>query len=329
MKYKKENIILAKKVIVKLLFYSWILMGFFIKSNAQSADKNAQELFNAIKIKDVSAVKKYIKKVNNPASLRNAEGETLLHTLFWNTRDIWGQNEREILNILLQNGCDVNAKAGQYDTPVLVAAAKFAEPLKILIQHGADVRQGTPLVTAVFNYCLECVQILVESGADIHQKTSYGHTPLLAALDRYDGSKVSLPIIKYLIEKGADTRVTTSKGETLMDLAITKNKNPEVKEYLQSLNIKSNYDHTQKTDKMCSTCGGSGWAGEKQEVWKTCNWCNGKGRIVRDRTHVGADMTVKTHNEYDCNNCKGKGKVFLHYESVPCRTCNGKGFIKP
>lgn len=312
------------KVVFVILFN--LVMWMSLPLKAQSTDKNVQELFNAVKMKDVSAVKKYIKKVNNPSALRNNDNETLLHTLFWNTRDIWGQNEREILNILLQNGCDVNAKAGPYNTPVLVTAAGFVEPMKILIQHGADVNQGAPLITAAFKYCLECVQLLVENGANVNQKNSYGTTPLLAALDRYDGSKVSLPIVKYLVEKGADIHVTSSKGETLMDLAITKNKNSEVKEYLQSLNIKNNYDHTQKPEKPCPTCEGLGW--KRQEVWKTCNWCSGKGRIVRDRNHVGASIIVETHTEYDCNNCKGKGKVFLHYEDVPCRTCNGKKYIK-
>ncbi|MDW8347661.1 MAG: ankyrin repeat domain-containing protein [Bacteroidia bacterium] len=305
-----------------------IVVFFLVQLNlAQSMDKNAQALFKAVQSKEVSEVKKYLKKVSNPSDLRNESGATLLHVLFWSSNYIWGDKENQILNMLLDSGCDVNAKTEKYDATVLSAAIPHVEAMKVLVARGASVKEGTLLINAAFSKCLPCIEFLVENGVDVDQKNTYGETALVVAVKYNDPYKQSLPIVQYLVSKGANIHATSDKGETLMDLAI-KNNNYEVKEYLKSLNIGTNYDHTKKPEKRCPTCEGSGWAGENREVWQTCSWCNGKGRIVRDRNHVGADMTIKTHTEYDCNNCKGKGKIFLRYENVKCRTCEGKGFIR-
>lgn len=68
----------------------------------------------------------------------------------------------------------------------------------------------------------------------------------------------------------------------------------------------------------CSDCNGSG--AHSSEDIKTCDKCNGTGRIqMAVNTLFGRQMTVTT-----CDKCNGTGKII----SKPCKTCGGSGLMK-
>ncbi len=66
---------------------------------------------------------------------------------------------------------------------------------------------------------------------------------------------------------------------------------------------------------VCKSCSGSGAeSGSKQ---KTCDSCNGKGRIIETkRSFLGTFQSERV-----CDSCRGSGKIPEH----KCKSCNGKG----
>lgn len=313
----------------KLWFMIWSILC-FASVNAQSLNKQELELFQAVKTKNVKETQKGLKKINNPCGLYN-QGNTLLHELLFAEKDFLSQEGKAILQMLLDAGCNVNAKTqSSYQVSVLGVATSIpsAEAMRMLISKGA---RPTPneLRSACFKRCLECVKILVESGVNVNAMPtgSYAEYPLITLLMYHDPYQKTLPILKYLHEKGANLNVKSSENETLMDLSI-KNKNYPVQEYLKSINqTQTNYVYKSPKEKRCPKCEGRGSFGE-QPVYKTCHWCDGKGGKVRKTKEYHNDLIIEKDVFYPCLNCKGEGKVYSHHELEKCNFCYGKGFIK-
>jgi len=73
-----------------------------------------------------------------------------------------------------------------------------------------------------------------------------------------------------------------------------------------------------KRDENCPDCKGSG--SKPGTSPETCKHCNGTGQIqIRQNTPFGSFVNVKT-----CNVCNGKGKIVVN----PCGKCGGKGRIR-
>ena len=97
-----------------------------------------------------------------------------------------GLGNEAIVELLIKNGLDVNAKTKFYGiTPLHFAARKGnIEATKALIKNGADVNAkhpnygDTPLHVAVKNQHKDVVKLLISSGADINAKNKYRETPL-------------------------------------------------------------------------------------------------------------------------------------------------------
>lgn len=318
---------------VKARHLGFIIWTFILVASvdAQSLTKQEQELFQAVRSREVSAVQKGLKKLSNAYSLYNEQGYTLLHELLYAEKDYLSQNGKAILQMLLDAGCDVNAKTkNSYRASVLGVATSIpsAEAMQMLISKGARVTSNE-LRTACFKRCLECVKILVENGVNVNAmpEGNYAEYPVVTLVQYQDPHQKTLPILKYLHEKGANLNVKSSKNETVMDLAI-RNKNYPVKEYLESINqTQTNYDHTSPKERRCPKCDGSGTLGE-QPVYKTCHWCNGKGGQVRREKEYHKDLIIEKDVFRPCVTCKGEGKVYSHHELVKCSYCYGKGFIK-
>ena len=69
---------------------------------------------------------------------------------------------------------------------------------------------------------------------------------------------------------------------------------------------------------QCSICTGSG--GKPGTEMKTCDICNGKGRVHETRrSFFGSISTTKT-----CENCKGSGKI----PKEKCTNCHGAGVVR-
>jgi hypothetical protein len=134
----------------------------------------------------------------------------------------------EAVKVLLAKGADVNAKADNGDTPLIMAAYNcydnnHVEVVKLLLNKGANVNlKGwgvtTPLMAAITpNNNTEVVKVLLEKGADVHVKTETGYTPLMMAAK--PALKENVDVVKLLLDKGADINAKLPDGETALSMA--------------------------------------------------------------------------------------------------------------
>lgn len=131
----------------------------------------------------------------------------------------------EIVGILLENGAQINLKDKKQSATALHAAAMKGKvnTARLLLQKGADVNARahddlTPLLIAVLAVNGELVKLLVDAGADLEaQDKAHGVTALhIAAL------KGNLNLTKLLLDKGANPNAKSNDGRTPLDLARAK-----------------------------------------------------------------------------------------------------------
>lgn len=97
-------------------------------------------------------------------------------------------NTPDMVQLLVENGADVNAMDNSGVTPLFWAAgAGMIDTVKFLIEKGADVNaraEGgvTPLFVAAEEGMIETVKILIENGSNINVKADNGKTPLSVAV---------------------------------------------------------------------------------------------------------------------------------------------------
>ena len=132
-------------------------------------------------------------------------------------------------------GTDVNSKDGDGYTclhlTLGVVGERHKEVAELLINKGADVNVKlpggwTPLLWAVINGLKEVAELLIASGADMNAKERDGMTPLHRAA--LEGHK---EIVKLLIAEGADVNAKDRGGQTPLDRAITYN--PKITDLLR------------------------------------------------------------------------------------------------
>lgn len=115
----------------------------------------------------------------DPNAKMSIEGESVLYqNAFW--------NRKEIVELLLARGANVNAKNSDGETPLFIAAYKgWKEIAELLLARGADVniRDGankTPLYLAAFQGQKEVAALLIAKGADVNAVTNEGASILSA-----------------------------------------------------------------------------------------------------------------------------------------------------
>ena len=112
----------------------------------------------------------------------------------------------------IEAGADVNERSEYGCTPMWYAAhcGYQADVVKLLIDHGADIHKGNPLVWKVIFRDTESVRVLIEAGADVNNADNYmvEEPPIAASctLDaEFDGEiPDSTEITRMLIAAGAD-----------------------------------------------------------------------------------------------------------------------------
>jgi cytohesin len=152
-------------------------------------------------------------------------------------------NYRQVIELLIAKGADVDARDATGETPLHIAAmSKDIEIAELLISKGADVNAKdntgeTPLQKARYK---NAVELLVENGAkaDIFVASSFGlidkvnslleATPaLLNAKGEYEWTPLhwavhgkQKQVIELLIVKGADINATDVGGDTPLQQAV-------------------------------------------------------------------------------------------------------------
>ena len=122
---------------------------------------------------------------------------------------------------LLEAGAGVNAPVGDsnsYGGVALIDASSqgHLDIMELLLDNGVDVNSQrdfgmTPLAAATRAGSREAVELLVNRGADVNQFPGDGSPPLISAANRNDPE-----IVKLLLEAGADVNITVSDSWTAL-----------------------------------------------------------------------------------------------------------------
>ncbi|RFU77494.1 hypothetical protein TARUN_4708 [Trichoderma arundinaceum] len=125
----------------------------------------------------------------------------------------------EVISVLLENGCDVNAKDGDIKAPLYFALHQgHAKAVEVLIDNGSEYlgKEGEYLQIAIMAGYEDIISMLIEKGADIEVMLGGWQTPLTLAAD--EGREA---IVKLLLQKGADIEGGCSRfGSPLLQAAL-------------------------------------------------------------------------------------------------------------
>ncbi len=142
--------------------------------------------------------------------------------LGYNSRliDASREGRKDVVELLLAKGADVNAKTNTGTTALWMASAiGHKEVVQALLANGADVNAKnndgeTALMGASRDGHKEVVQVLLANGADANAMTNYyydGETALMMA-----SRKGHKEVVQALLAKGADVNAKSNDGETAL-----------------------------------------------------------------------------------------------------------------
>ena len=148
---------------------------------------------------------------------------TALHRATW-------MEHKDIIELLIQHGANVNAKDKWGYTPLSYAVYKddYLYLMNILIANGAEVDTKDPSGETYLHYAAtagrtEAVKLLLEAGANINTKSDRGQTAVHAILDirnsDYNRYRQSKDTVELLLSKGADVNLKDKDGRTPLHLA--------------------------------------------------------------------------------------------------------------
>ncbi len=184
----------------------------------------AQDVFNAIRNNDLSALKKadvtvrdrrgntpliYAAGFGSVAAVRmllEAGSDVDARNAFDATPLIWAAGNLEKLRLLIDRGANVNVKTKQGRTPLMVAAAcdGCSASVRLLLEKGADPRaqdigNDTALMLAAESGDTESLRLLLAAGGDAKSGNKSGLTPLHRA-----AFNCNLESARLLLSHGAD-----------------------------------------------------------------------------------------------------------------------------
>jgi ankyrin repeat protein len=125
--------------------------------------------------------------------------------------------QKDIVEILISKGADVNVKDENGWTPLNIAAVKGRNQIvKLLIEKEADLNSSTPLIAAATDGHMEVIELLIANGADVNAKANdqLGGTALHMTANL--GHK---KIVEFLVAAGADVNAKMLHGMTPLHFA--------------------------------------------------------------------------------------------------------------
>jgi ankyrin repeat protein len=124
-------------------------------------------------------------------------------------------NQADLIPGMILQGCDVNARSNNGNTPLWLAAFYgLVDIIKALLANNADVNLArndgsTPLFVAAQNSHLDVAKLLLAYGADVNLAKDDGTTPLFVA-----AQEGHLDVVKLLLAHGADVNLARDNGIT-------------------------------------------------------------------------------------------------------------------
>jgi len=134
------------------------------------------------------------------------------------------ENNKKLIELLIEKGVDVNVKNSEGITPLILATQKYdIELIKLFIENGADVNVRSndgvvPLILVIKKRDIKLIELFLEKGADVNELDKERKRAIHYVIENGSNEK----LIKLLIEKGADLNVQDKKGMTPLMLAAQK-----------------------------------------------------------------------------------------------------------
>ncbi|KAJ1551786.1 hypothetical protein HK096_009369 [Nowakowskiella sp. JEL0078] len=177
------------------------IMELLLENGADVDGSFSRPLIKGAEMGNIDAIN-ILHKANCNLEAVDFEGYTALHI-------VADTELTEVLEILLNLGCNVNAVSNDGSTPLFCLLAKNAQ---LLIDHGADltIRNNsgeTALIYALKEAGFDTAKVLIEAGAELNFVTDEDDTPLNLAVD-------DLETVKLLLKTGADVNLGNKHGTT-------------------------------------------------------------------------------------------------------------------
>lgn len=201
---------IKKQHIVSVILYcAVILVSLLFWSNASFSG----EIHNASKNGDLAKVKLLVEKNHELLSSKDEHDITPLYYATLN-------GHKEVVEYMIESGCDVNEKIKNGMTPLSSAAFKYKDIVLLLLNKGADVNMksysgNTALHFAVSNGNHEIAELLLDKGADVNAADNEGFTSLSLAVIYQNKAMVEI-----LIQRGADVNAKNRDGWTPLHSAL-------------------------------------------------------------------------------------------------------------
>ena len=127
---------------------------------------------------------------------------------------------KEIIELFMKAGMDVNAKGNYGETALMFASVhNNIELIKFLIKKGANVNAQsndgyTALMFASSEGFLDVLKLLIENNANVNAQNNDGETALMLTSlnDKFEAAKL-------LIKRGADVNIKSNTGHTALEYA--------------------------------------------------------------------------------------------------------------
>lgn len=121
------------------------------------------------------------------------------------------EGQDEVVLWLIQKGAKIDLTSKERETALDRAAWRGqTSTARILIENGAGLERGGPLLVSIWERHLETADLLIDKGSDVNAQDAKGDTPLIHAARR------GLPreFVVKLVQAGADTKYRNRQGKT-------------------------------------------------------------------------------------------------------------------